>query len=210
MASVAIPSPPLFRQLGQFLLDYALPLGTTNAEINESDLAERMAMGDADALNVVYENCSRPVFGFLVRFLRDRSAAEDVQQQVFMEVWEKADRYDSERGSLLAWVMMIARSRAIDYTRRQVPEPKDPIRTAELAGRDPDGDKEIEEVVETWQFAQILSGIPAEEAELLRFRFKDELSQTEISAQTGIPLGTVKSRMVSGLERLRAMMEAEK
>jgi RNA polymerase sigma-70 factor, ECF subfamily len=210
MASAAIPSPHLLHRLGRILFDYDLPLERIPEQLTDSDLADRMAKGDADALRAVHDKCSRAVFGYLVRFLRDRPAAEDVQQQVFLEVWNKADRFDGSRGSLLSWVMTIARSRAIDFARRRVPEPRDPGRTAELAGPDPGGDREMEEVVETWHFAQILSGIPSDEAELLRFRFQDELSQAEISARTGIPLGTVKSRMVSGLERLRVMMEAEK
>ena len=72
-----------------------------------------------------------------------------------------------------------------------------------------DGHDGIDEVIENWQFMQILGRLPSDEAELLRFRFQGELSQSEIAARTGIPLGTVKSRMVSALTRLRGMMEAE-
>lgn len=212
---MAAPSPPFLFLVRPSLLDY--PSGLVKwikekreqrSAASEAQLVERMAGGDPDALREVHETCARPVFAYLCRFLGDRATAEDVQQQVFIEAWEKSDRFDGERGSLMAWVMTIARSRAIDYKRRRVPEPSDPQQAARLVDQSSGDHNGIDEVVETWQFAQILADIPADEAEVLRFRFQDELSQTEISARTEVPLGTVKSRMVSGLERLRVMMEA--
>ncbi|MBK5111814.1 MAG: sigma-70 family RNA polymerase sigma factor [Thermoleophilia bacterium] len=216
MSTLAAPSPPFSFLFRRGLLDYLSTLvqwnrkkPETRSVEAETRLVERMARGNADALREVHEICAQPVFGYLCRFLGDRATAEDVQQQVFIEAWEKADRFDGERGSLMAWVMTIARSRAIDHSRRRVPEPRDPQRPEGLVESSSGGRDEIEEVVETWQFAQILAEVPSDEAEVLRFRFQDELSQTEISAKTGIPLGTVKSRMVSGMERLRVEMGAE-
>ena len=101
---------------------------------------------------------------------------------------------------------------AIDQARRRVPEPHDPTAAANLAGAGPAGNNGhdgIDEVIENWQFMQILGRLPSDEAELLRFRFQGELSQTEIADRTGIPLGTAKSRMASALTRLKGMMEAE-
>jgi len=191
------------------VIDYVVPLKEKTADREESKLVERLREQDPEALRDVYALYSKPVFGFLLRFLADRASAEDVQQQVFMEAWEKSDRFDPERGSFLTWLMTMARSRAIDHTRKRVPEPRDPDGTARLIdSRTPD-DHDVNEAVETWQFSQIIGRLPAEEADLLRYRFQGELSQSEIAAKTGIPLGTVKSRMVSGLERLRQLMEAE-
>ncbi|MGK2956287.1 MAG: RNA polymerase sigma factor [Solirubrobacterales bacterium] len=175
----------------------------------DSELAERLRKEDPEALRLVYERYSRPVFSYLVRFLGNRSTAEDVQQQVFMEVWQKSDRFDPARGALMTWIMTIARSRAIDHSRRRVPEPRDPDGANRLLDADATEDKEIADVVEAWHFSQILGRLPEQEAELLRYRFQGELSQSEIAKKTGIPLGTVKTRMVNGLERLREMMEAE-
>ena len=189
--SIMVQSPPVsfWRPA---MIDYVVPLKEQTADREEEKLIERLREQDPEALREVY-----------------RASAEDVQQQVFMEAWEKADRFDPGRGSFLTWLMTISRSRAIDHARKRVPEPRDPDGTAQLIDASRSGSEDINEAVETWQFSQIIGRLPAEEADLLRYRFQGELSQAEIAKKTGIPLGTVKSRMVSGLERLRHMMEAE-
>ena len=140
----------------------------------------------------------------LLRLLGDRAAAEDVQQQVFTEVWRRAGDYDPRRAGLLTWVLTIARSRAIDHLRRRVPEPRDPqLPDPRTVPADADA------LLERWRVAHLLGRLPENERALLRLRFYDELSQSEISAATDIPIGTVKARMVRGLTRLREMIEAE-
>ncbi len=191
------------------VIDYLGTLLTRKAEPDEQVLADRLAERDEVALAEVYELFSRPVFSFLLRFTGDRNAAEDVQQQVFLEVWQKAENFDPGRGSMLTWIMTIARSRALDHSRRRVPEPHDPSSAAELAESGAGGHSDIDRAIDDWHFIQMIDQLPADEARLLEYRFHGQLSQAEISEKTGIPLGTVKSRMVSGLERLRAQMEVE-
>lgn len=129
-------------------------------------------------------------------------------QQVFLEVWQRGPSYDPERASLLTWVMTIARSRAIDHLRRRVPEPRDPAGT--LALLESDGlDASLDELAEQWRIAGLLARLSDEEADLLRRRFYDDMSQREIARITGIPLGTVKMRMVQGLERMRELLAEE-
>jgi RNA polymerase sigma-70 factor, ECF subfamily len=170
----------------------------------EARLATRVAAGDPDALAEVYDRFGAVCFGFLVNTLRDRAAAEDVQQQVFLEVWQRSATYDPERGTLLTWIMTIARSRAIDHLRRRVPEPAGDLgATLETSA----ATDEIDELVERWRVAALIERLHPDEAAVLRMRFYDELPQTEIAERTGIPLGTVKMRMVSGLKRLRTMLE---
>jgi RNA polymerase sigma-70 factor (ECF subfamily) len=173
----------------------------------ERRLATRLASRDPDALRELYALHGRATFGFLSRLLGDRAEAEDVQQQVFLEAWQRAERYDPERAGLLTWLLQIARSRAIDQLRRRVPEPRDPASTVALA--DGADDSRIDELLEHWRMAGELALLPPEEADLLRRRFYVGQSQTEIAAATGLPLGTVKSRMVSGLRRLRESLEAD-
>jgi RNA polymerase sigma-70 factor (ECF subfamily) len=170
----------------------------------ERRLAAGLRTGDADALAAAYEAYGAATFGLLVRMLGDRAAAEDVQQQVFTEVWRRAGGYDPTRAGLLTWVLTIARSRAIDHLRRRVPEPRDPqLPDARTVEADADA------LLERWRVAQLLGQLPEDERALLRLRFYDERSQSEISAATGIPIGTVKARMVRGLTRLREIIEAE-
>ena len=105
---------------------------------------------------------------------------------------------------------MIARSRAIDQLRRRVPEPHDPEDTvarpnrAAISEQDPN-----DALLEQWRIAQLLTRLPSQQATMLRMRFYDGLSQRDIAAQTGIPLGTVKMRMVQALERLRQLLDEE-
>ena len=200
------PSPPATFSLMQ-LIDF-VPVLKSGSDRTEDQLAIRLADGEEDALREAYDRFSRPVFGLLLRYLGDRSSAEDVQQQVFTEVWQKAGSFDPSRGSMLGWIMSIARSRAIDHGRKRVPEPRDPEKAAAIVDRDADS-REIDSLIDAFQFTHLLEMLPEEEAELIRFRFQNELSQSEISKETGIPLGTVKSRMVSALGRLRTLMEAE-
>ncbi|NLT07757.1 MAG: sigma-70 family RNA polymerase sigma factor [Solirubrobacterales bacterium] len=168
----------------------------------------RLHRRDRRALDEVYAEYAPTVFGYLVNTLRDRGAAEDVHQQVFLEVWQRAPDYDPDRATLLTWIMTIARSRAVDELRRRVPEPRDPGDGHELAA-DPDPELSPDALIERWRVAHLLSRLRPEESELLRLRFYEGLSQSEIAERTGVPLGTVKMRMVSALRRLRELIEDE-
>ena len=175
----------------------------------EVRLAQRLRDGDPDALAEMYRQFGATTFGFLLRALRDRGAAEDVQQQVFTEVWRRAGEYDPARAGLLTWTMTIARSRAIDHLRRRIPEPRDPDVDARTIESSQDDETGSDALAERWRMAHYLGRLPEDERTLLRMRFYDELSQTEIADRTGIALGTVKARMVRGLGRLRELIEAE-
>jgi RNA polymerase sigma-70 factor, ECF subfamily len=145
--------------------------------------------------------------GFLAEALDDRDAVADVLQQTLLEVWRRGHDYDPKRASLATWLLVIARSRAIDHLRRRVPEPVDADSVAALADRDrPD---ETGALLERWRMAGMIAALPREEARMLQLRFYDGLTQREIAERTGVPLGTVKMRMVQALERLRLMLDAE-
>ena len=173
----------------------------------ERRLAKRLARRDPEALRELHALHGAAVFGFLVRAVADRPAAEDVQQQVFFEAWERADRYDPARAGLRVWLLTIARSRAIDHLRRRVPEPHDPSSTVAVADRTEE--TRIDELLEHWHLVAELERLPPGEADVLRRRFYLDQSQTEIAAATGLPLGTVKTRMTSALRRLRTALEEQ-
>jgi len=176
---------------------------------SEQRLAGRLARGEERALKQIEKEYSGLLRGYLQQVLGDRATAEDVLQQVMLEVWQRGKSFDPSRASVSTWVMMIARSRAIDHLRRRVPEPHDPSVTASLIDRMAPQEHIAETLAEQWQMAHLLTQLPREEAQILRMRFHEELSQREIAARTGIPLGTVKTRMVSALARLRMLMERE-
>ncbi len=162
-----------------------------------------------EALALVMQAYGRTIMGYLTQLLRDRATAEDVLQQVLLEVWQRGPSYDPERAGLLTWVLMIAKSRALDERRRRVPEPVDPSTVAEPAALTRASEGDPERMLERWRIAALLERLPRDEASLLRLRFYDDLTQTEIAARTGISVGTIKTRMVNGLAQLRDLLEAE-
>jgi RNA polymerase sigma-70 factor (ECF subfamily) len=170
----------------------------------ERRLAAALRGGDARALDTIHAQYGATVFGYLAHTLRDRATAEDVFQQVLTEVWRRGAQYDPSRASLVTWILTIARSRAIDELRRRRPEPLDPGVLPESAVDAPQDD-----VVDRWRMSHLLAQLPVEERRLLELRFYGELSQREIAERTGMAMGTIKSRMVRGLERLRDLMDAE-
>ncbi len=171
--------------------------------IDSRQLAGRLADGDPDAMRDIYDRYGRATFGFLLQALGDRPAAEDVQQQVFLDVWRSAETYDPERSGLLTWIMAIARNRAIDHHRRRIPVPSGDLRERESSDGSAGG---IDELAERWRIAALLERLHAEEREVLRLRFYEDLTQRDIADRLGMPLGTVKMRMVDGLGRLRQLI----
>ncbi len=169
-------------------------------------IAAGLAAGEPAALEALYAETSRACFSVVVGIVRDRGHAEDVQQQVYAEVWRRAAQFDPQRGSLLTWVLTIARSRALDHLRRRADQPMEADTLAAFAG----GAEErgYDDLVQRALVGEALAQLPDGERDLLRMRFWDGLSQTEIADATGIPLGTVKSRMTAGLARLKQTLDA--
>jgi RNA polymerase sigma-70 factor (ECF subfamily) len=172
----------------------------------EQRLARRLRRGDPNVIADLYEEYGSASYGVLLRTLRDRDAADDVQQQVYAEVWRRAAQYDASRAGLLTWILTIARSRAIDHLRRRVPEPVSSDEMLRLTG-DGGTPSETELALDRWRAAELLAVLPDHERELLRLRFYEELSQTEIASRLDLPLGTVKARMVRALRKLRAHID---
>lgn len=172
----------------------------------ERQLAAALRAEDPAAIAAVEQRYGRMLSGFLRDALPDPASAEDVMQQVLVEVWRRGPQYDPARAGLLTWILMIARSRAIDENRRRRPEPLDPTTIAERGGST---GAEADPLLERWRLAGLLDRIPHEEAMALRLRFYEELAQPEIAERMGIPLGTVKTRMVRGLARLRELIVEE-
>ena len=167
---------------------------------------------DPEAIALLQERHGAMLLGYLTGVLGDRATAEDVLQVTLTEVWQRGPAYDPARASLLTWVMLIARSRALDQLRRRVPEPHDPETATMLLDRDRDVSgtaTEVDALLDRWQVAALLTQLPVAEAELLRLRFYRGLTQREIAARTGLPLGTVKMRMVQALARLRELLDEE-
>jgi RNA polymerase sigma-70 factor, ECF subfamily len=176
----------------------------------EASLIARLRAEDPGAIGAFEERYGRALTGFLRDSLPDPATAEEVRQQVLTEVWRRGGDYDPERASVLTWALMIARSRAADERRRRRPAPVDPATIEEVGEVGEVGeDAELDALLDRWRVAALLERIPAAEAVALRMRFYEGLSQSAIAARTGVPLGTVKTRMVRGLARLRDLIGEE-
>jgi len=171
-------------------------------------LAGALRRRDPRAIEMAYARHAPAVLGFLQRAVGDRGAAEDVLQEVFVDAWRRAEDYDPARANLVNWLLMIARSRAIDHLRRRVPEPRDPTDPLGVAAHE-DPEDAVDALLGQWRFAALMERLSEEEAHILRLRFHVGLSQSEISDRTGLPLGTVKTRMNRALARLRDLFDDE-
>jgi RNA polymerase sigma-70 factor, ECF subfamily len=177
----------------------------------ELRIAAGLRRRDPDAVRALYAEYGPGALALLHDAIRDRGAAEDVYQQVLLEAWQRGRSFDPARASLRTWLATIARSRAIDHLRRRVPEPYDPSGTyadgRELCGA---SSEPVAQLVDRVTLEQLMERLTPEESEVVRLRWRLGLSQRQISAHTGVPLGTVKSRTASALRRLRVMLEEER
>lgn len=189
-------------------------IGSGRDQRRERQLVRGLRKQDPKALATLQERYGGLLLGYLTGVLGDRATAEDVLQVTLLELWQRGPGYDPERASLLTWAMMIARSRALDQLRRRVPEPHDPATATVLLDRDAaagagSGGDESDALLEQWRTAALLTRLPADEAQMLRMRFHHGMTQREIADRTGVPLGTVKMRMVQALGRLRELLDDE-
>lgn len=148
----------------------------------------------------LYDLYSSLVYSVALRILGDTGAAEDILQEVFMQLWRSPEAFDSSRGSLPAWLSVIARNRAIDSLRRRRPEAgwSDVIISIDPQfAADADRRRAIEKVRDA------LKGMPAAQRSALEMAFFEGLTHSEIAAKIGDPLGTVKTRIRAGLLALR-------
>ncbi|HEV3464181.1 MAG TPA: sigma-70 family RNA polymerase sigma factor [Actinomycetota bacterium] len=167
-----------------------------------SSLGARLAAGEERAINECYAALGPMVLGYLRRFV-PRDEAEDVLQRVFYEVWRNRDRYDPTR-SLEAWVLGIARKRAIDLLRRRHANVVPIEELRDIAGDD--GRELAERYARASEVQGALERLPSEQREVLALAYFGELTQTEIADRLGVPLGTVKARAFRGLRRLADML----
>lgn len=179
-------------------------------ESRQAELIERVACGDQQALASLYDATSRLVFGLLVRVVGDASTAEEVMLDVYAQVWRQAGRYSPERGSPLAWLTTIARSRALDCLRsgrerQKRTEQLDPAAHAAPSGADVEGEVAARERAARVRAA--LAELPAEQREVIELAYYGGMSHSEIAAATRTPLGTVKTRTRLGMMRLRESLK---
>lgn len=194
----------------------------------DSELMARVAAGDHQAFATLYDRHVRVVYGAVLRYLRDPSAAEEVVQETYLAMWQQPDRYAAGKGSLVGWLLSIARNRAIDRLRAASRRPLlvalDPgpadgpesdlerlMALGRPVGSGATADEPSDVAERRWVRSVVrtaLDGMSEPERQVLVLAYDDGLTQSEIAERLGWPLGTVKTRTRRAMLRLRAMLES--
>ena len=160
--------------------------------------------GDEQAMAQVYERYSAIVYAVALRVLGDSGAAEDVLQEVFMQLWRNPDLFDANRGSLAGWLAVIARNRAIDVVRKRHSDAD--FTHLSLRG-EPYIMSSAESVGLAGKIRSALTSMPESQRSALEMAFFEGFTHTEIAEKTGEPLGTIKTRIRAGLRALRKALQ---
>jgi len=181
-------------------------------ELQDAVLLGRVAHGDPTAFAALFDRHSSVVLGLLVRMLGRRPEAEELLQDVFLQVWREAGRYRPDAASPRGWILMIARSRAVDRIRSRAARER---REATAAGEgpavgavEPAGPERLERRERRTRVAAALATLPPEQRRAIEHAFFDGLTHREVAERLGEPLGTVKSRILLGMRKLREALEA--
>jgi RNA polymerase sigma factor (sigma-70 family) len=184
------------------------PPRRTEDAAGDADIMRRIRAGDQSAVDDLYDRFRRPAFALARRILADDTMAEDVLQEVFLSVWRDPAAFDRGRGSVASWLLAVVHHKAVDAVRREESQRRRQGKAEdEMALDAPMATRDVED--EAWtrvvadQVRTALGALSAPQREALTLAYYGGYTQREVAALTGAPLGTVKTRMLSGMRRLR-------
>ena len=174
-------------------------------------LLRRIAARDQDALGELYDRYGGLVLGLATRVLGRPGEAQEVVQETFIQVWNKAHGYDPARSSVSTWLILLGRSRAIDRlrSRKAAERAGDALRAESPTHASPSGPADVLFRERRQRLRGELARLPAEQREVLELAFYEGLTQSEIAERTGVALGTVKTRTLLAMKKLRAALRNE-
>lgn len=171
---------------------------------------KRVATGDRAALRLVYDMTAAKLFGVCLRIAGDRDAAEDILQDVYLKVWQRAGRFDPDRASPVTWLCTIARNTAIDWRRARPVAAAEAVLPAEAAAELPDerpaAPDQIAAAQEEARIAACLAALQPHQGQAIRSAFFDGYSYPQLAQAMAVPLGTMKSWVRRGLIQLKACL----
>jgi RNA polymerase sigma-70 factor, ECF subfamily len=177
-------------------------------------LLQRVAARDTTALAELYDRHSRLLFGLILRIVGDRAEAEEILQETFLRVWTRADIYDARVGGPLPWMVRVARNVAIDRLRARrsraaidTPAPGDRIAEAVPASDIQSPEALVLDAERRRSLTNALAGLPAEQRLLIEAAFFEGYTHSELARRFGLPLGTVKTRIRTGMIAMRQRLE---
>jgi RNA polymerase sigma-70 factor (ECF subfamily) len=174
----------------------------------DAALMERILQQDSTALETLYNRYGRPVYSLVLRIAQNPASAEEIVQDIFLQLWRSADRFQISRGPLEPWLFTMARNRALDFLRlkrekqrRREDSDSDVVVPSAVVRPDPEGD--IDQSRRAEKIRALLSSLPEAQRHAIELAFFEGLTHSEIAEATGEPLGTVKSWIRGGLLKLR-------
>ncbi|MEN2709464.1 sigma-70 family RNA polymerase sigma factor [Sphingomonas sp. NPDC092331] len=180
---------------------------TDSARAGLVDALARVAEGDREALRRVYDSTSAKLFGVCLRISRDRETAEDILQEVYLKIWNRAGRFDAQRASPITWLCTIARNTAIDRRRAAGPIMLPEEDAAGVADDSATAIELIEGAEERARIFHCLDALDRQKGGAIRSAFFDGLSYPQLAERMAVPLGTVKSWIRRGLAQLRQCLD---
>jgi RNA polymerase sigma-70 factor (ECF subfamily) len=179
----------------------------SEADVTLENLIVAVAGGDRAAYSQLYDEVADTVYGLAKRVVVDPSRAQEIAQDVLFEIWQKADRFDPERGSAITWIAVMTRRRAIDVVRSAESSRTREVRVTKDHGSHPDPvADDILDREEHRHVRRAMASLTDLQREALELAFYQDLTHTEVAEALGAPLGTVKTRIRDGLKRLSAEM----
>lgn len=176
------------------------------AHLSDEALVALAARSEQTALGELYDRYGRPAYGLALRVLRDESLAEDAVQEAFLALWRTASRFVPEKGKASTWILTLVHRRAVDLVRREERRRAESIENAPEPAGDGGADEEAWLRLQRERVQAALRQLPDQQREALELAYYGGFTQSELAERLGQPVGTIKSRMFSGLARLRELL----
>jgi RNA polymerase sigma-70 factor (ECF subfamily) len=181
------------------------PVSRAAPQRTDEELVEAIAAADEEALGELYDRFGKVAYGLAYRILQDAALAEDAVQEAFLQIWRGAGSYRPERAKASTWLLTFVHRRAVDLVRREQARRTEPV-VGEAQGSDPGADEAAVARSRREIVQDALRRLPDEQRQPIELAYYAGLTQTELAERLGQPLGTIKSRMFAGLQRLRVLL----
>ena len=188
--------------------------GRTPDEPDDHQLLERIAAKDKDALNTLYNRYMTPVYSLSLRMLKQPPLAEEVTQDVFLNIWLKASSFNASRGNPRSWIMSVTHHRVVDVIRARrraytVADPEGYETLERLPSAEPSVESQVAQSLDRERIIRALAALPDNQREVIELAYFEGYSQSEMAEKLSQPLGTIKTRVRLAMQKLRTSLQED-